>query len=164
MEHIHANEVILVFGYSRTVLHFLRRAAEKRSFEVGGGPAGRAGLDCASPRRQRGGNETTSSSLPDCHLLPALQVVVTEGAPTYQGQQMARELAALGIHATLVADAAVFAMMARVNKVCGVVQCVYGWVCIGLEGADTAVPAMMARINKVCSGVWQRSGPLRAPC
>lgn len=45
------------------------------------------------------------------------QVVVTEGAPTYQGQQMARELAAAGIRATLIADSAVFAMMARVNKV-----------------------------------------------
>ena len=39
VEHIHANEVILVFGYSRTVLHFLRRAAEKRNFEVRAWPA-----------------------------------------------------------------------------------------------------------------------------
>jgi hypothetical protein len=30
---------------------------------------------------------------------------------------MATELGALGIHATLVADSAIFAMMARVNKV-----------------------------------------------
>ncbi|KAI7838442.1 hypothetical protein COHA_007705 [Chlorella ohadii] len=81
-EHIHANEVILVWGYSRTVLAFLRRAAEKRNFEV----------------------------------------VVTEGAPTYQGQQMARELAAAGIRATLIADSAVFAMMARVNKVVATAQ------------------------------------------
>ncbi|KAL4419149.1 hypothetical protein ABPG77_002662 [Micractinium sp. CCAP 211/92] len=77
VEHIHANEVVLVFGYSRTVLHFLRRAAEKRNFEV----------------------------------------VVAEAAPTYQGQQMASELAAAGIHATLIPDSAIFAMMARVNKV-----------------------------------------------
>lgn len=33
-EHIHANEVILVFGYSRTILHFLKRAKEKRDFQV----------------------------------------------------------------------------------------------------------------------------------
>ena len=45
------------------------------------------------------------------------QVVVAEASPTYQGQQMATELGALGIHATLVADSAIFAMMARVNKV-----------------------------------------------
>ncbi|EFN54691.1 hypothetical protein CHLNCDRAFT_24479 [Chlorella variabilis] len=82
VEHIHANEVILVLGYSRTVLHFLRRAAEKRSFEV----------------------------------------VVAEASPTYQGQAMAGELAALGIHATLIADSAVFAMMARVNKVLATAQ------------------------------------------
>jgi translation initiation factor eIF-2B subunit beta len=34
VEHIHANEIILTFGYSRTVLQFLRRAREKRDFEV----------------------------------------------------------------------------------------------------------------------------------
>lgn len=58
--------------------------------------------------------------MPGAHnhpLSPTQQVVVTEGAPTYQGQQMARELAAAGIRATLIADSAVFAMMARVNKV-----------------------------------------------
>jgi translation initiation factor eIF-2B subunit beta len=34
VEHIHANEVILTFGYSRTVLQFLKRAKEKREFQV----------------------------------------------------------------------------------------------------------------------------------
>jgi translation initiation factor eIF-2B subunit beta len=53
-----------------------------------------------------------------------VQVVVAEAAPTYQGHQMAAELAALGIHATIIADSAVFAMMARVNKVMG---CLAGW-------------------------------------
>ena len=33
-EHIHANEVVLTFGYSRTVLKFLKRAKEKRDFQV----------------------------------------------------------------------------------------------------------------------------------
>ena len=36
---------------------------------------------------------------------------------TVQGRQMARELATSGIATTLISDAAVFAMMARVNKV-----------------------------------------------
>ena len=76
-EHIHANEVILTFGYSRTVLHFLCRAREKRDF----------------------------------------QVVVAEAAPTLQGHAMARELADAGIRTTAIADAAIYAMMARVNKV-----------------------------------------------
>ncbi|KFM25765.1 Translation initiation factor eIF-2B subunit beta, partial [Auxenochlorella protothecoides] len=77
VEHIHANEVILTFGYSRTVLQFLKRAREKRFF----------------------------------------QAVVAEAAPTYEGQRMARELAALGIQTTAISDSAIYAMMARVNKV-----------------------------------------------
>ena len=76
-EHIHANELILTFGFSRTVLRFLKRGREKRDF----------------------------------------QAVVAEGAPTLEGQKMAVELAKSGIRTTLITDAAVFAMMARVNKV-----------------------------------------------
>lgn len=52
---------------------------------------------------------------------------MTEGAPTYQGQQMARELAAAGIRATLISDSAVFAMMARVNKVGCTLPDAVGW-------------------------------------
>lgn len=76
-EHIHTNEVILTFGYSRTVLKFLKRGREKRDF----------------------------------------QAVVAEGAPGLEGHKMAAELSAAGIRTTLITDAAVFAMMARVNKV-----------------------------------------------
>jgi translation initiation factor eIF-2B subunit beta len=75
--HIHANELILTLGFSRTVLAFLSKAAEKRRF----------------------------------------QVVVAEGFPTLQGHAMAQGLAEAGITTTLVADAAVYALMARVNKV-----------------------------------------------
>ena len=46
-----------------------------------------------------------------------VQVVVAEGAPTYGGHEMARTLAQAGINTTALCDAAVFAMMARVNKV-----------------------------------------------
>jgi hypothetical protein len=34
VEHIHANEVILTFGYSHTTLLFLTEAAKKRDFQV----------------------------------------------------------------------------------------------------------------------------------
>lgn len=47
-----------------------------------------------------------------------VQVVVAEGAPRYGGHQMARKLAQAGISTTAIADSAIFAMMARVNKVC----------------------------------------------
>ncbi|GBF88924.1 translation initiation factor eIF-2B subunit beta [Raphidocelis subcapitata] len=77
VEHIHANEVILTYGMSDTVLLFLKEASKKREF----------------------------------------QVVVAEAAPRYDGHRMARALAAAGVQTTLIADSAVFAMMARVNKV-----------------------------------------------
>jgi hypothetical protein len=43
--------------------------------------------------------------------------VVAESAPSLCGHKMAAKLASLGIKATLIADSAVFAMMARANKV-----------------------------------------------
>ena len=47
-----------------------------------------------------------------------------------QGQEMAKSLAALGIDTTLITDAAVFAIMSRVNKVImgthgGIFSCVF---------------------------------------
>ena len=77
LEHVHSNEVILTFGYCRTVHLFLREAAKKRQF----------------------------------------QVVVAEGAPAYEGQKLARDLASDGINTTCITDSAVFAMMARANMV-----------------------------------------------
>ncbi len=46
-----------------------------------------------------------------------VQVVVAEGAPRYLGHTLARELAQAGIDTTAITDSAIFAMMARVNKV-----------------------------------------------
>ena len=77
LEHVHSNEVILTFGYCRSVHLFLREAAKKRRF----------------------------------------QVVVAEGAPGYEGQKLARELATDGVPTTCITDSAVFAMMARANMV-----------------------------------------------
>lgn len=47
-----------------------------------------------------------------------MQLVAAEGAPSYEGHRLASELSQLGIQTTLIPDCAVFAMMARVNKVC----------------------------------------------
>ena len=77
IEHIHAEEVILTSGNSRSVFEFLREAAKKRTF----------------------------------------QVVVAESMPQLEGHLLARKLADLGVQTTLIPDAAVFAMMARVNMV-----------------------------------------------
>lgn len=45
------------------------------------------------------------------------QVMVAEAAPNYGGHELARNLAEAGISTLVVSDAAVFALMARVNKV-----------------------------------------------
>lgn len=45
------------------------------------------------------------------------QVIVTEAAPSYGGHIMAKNLSAAGIETLLIPDAAVYALMARVNKV-----------------------------------------------
>lgn len=50
-------------------------------------------------------------------ILRMAQVVVAEGAPDYGGHRLARALAEAGIESTAIADSAIFAMMARVNKV-----------------------------------------------
>jgi translation initiation factor eIF-2B subunit beta len=45
------------------------------------------------------------------------QVFVAESAPSFAGHRMAKELAEAKIEATVITDSAVFALMARVNKV-----------------------------------------------
>ena len=45
------------------------------------------------------------------------QVIVCEGAPHFGGHTMAKKLAEAGIDTTVIHDAAIFAIMARVNKV-----------------------------------------------
>jgi translation initiation factor eIF-2B subunit beta len=47
-----------------------------------------------------------------------LQLVAAEGAPSFGGHGLSMEMAQLGVPTTLIPDAAIFAMMARVNKVC----------------------------------------------
>ena len=75
--HIHPDEIILTYGYSKTVELFLKTAAKKRKF----------------------------------------QVFVCEGAPAYAGHKMAKQLVDAGVDTVLVHDAAIFAVMSRVNKV-----------------------------------------------
>eukprot|EP01123_Difflugia_compressa_P002850 TRINITY_DN13696_c0_g1_i1.p1 TRINITY_DN13696_c0_g1~~TRINITY_DN13696_c0_g1_i1.p1 ORF type:complete len:267 (+),score=42.43 TRINITY_DN13696_c0_g1_i1:72-803(+) len=80
MEHIHANEIIMTIGRSRTVEAFLIEAFGK------------------GKRRN-------------------FQCIVAEAAPGCGGREMAKILAEEGIETTLIPDAAIYAMMARVNKV-----------------------------------------------
>lgn len=53
---------------------------------------------------------------------------MAEAAPTFRGHQMARELAEAGIQTTAITDSAIYAMMARVNKVrAGFLPFLIGW-------------------------------------
>ena len=65
-----------------------------------------------------GMSNTTRLFLQEAAKKRDFQVVVAEGAPMYGGHQQARKLAQAGINTTAIADSAIFAMMARVNKVC----------------------------------------------
>lgn len=77
IEHIHANEIILTIGKSRTVERFLKYAAKTRKFSV----------------------------------------IVAEAGPSFSGHVMAANLASAKINTTVITDSAIFAIMARVNKV-----------------------------------------------
>jgi translation initiation factor eIF-2B subunit beta len=77
LQHIHANEIIMTIGRSKTVEKFLKFAAKQRKF----------------------------------------QVIVAENAPSYSGHQLAANLGASKISTTVIPDSAIFALMARVNKV-----------------------------------------------
>lgn len=102
---IHNKEVILTFGYSKTVENFLTAAAwgwnelQKHGSSVG--------LATAS----------NGSALKRSKKKRDFEVIVAESAPGFEGQQVALNLANAGIETTVITDSAVFALMARVNKV-----------------------------------------------
>lgn len=76
------------------------------------------------------------------------QVVVAEAAPRFDGHVMARKLADAGIATTLIADSAVYAMMARANKV-------RRW--DRLPPAQQPAPAAAVTEIPVACTVWARS-------
>lgn len=99
LEHIHSNEVILTYSASRTVQRFLLKAATKRRFTV-----------------------IHAESYPNHHLdthayatgTPALE---TQANDIMTPETFQKTLADHGVTVILIPDSAVFALMARVNKV-----------------------------------------------
>ncbi|QSZ31662.1 hypothetical protein DSL72_001229 [Monilinia vaccinii-corymbosi] len=96
-EHIPEKEVILTHGSSRSVQKFLLKAAEKRKFTV-----------------------IVAESYPNDHS--TTHSTITGKAEQYTDEDLDAEtflkpLSAAGITVTLITDAAVFAIMSRVNKV-----------------------------------------------
>jgi len=64
-----------------------------------------------------GRDPAVEAFLKAAHKKRTFEVIVCETSPANEGQQTAAALAEAGISTTLISDAAVFAMMARVNKV-----------------------------------------------
>ena len=64
-----------------------------------------------------GRDPTVEAFLRAAHKKRQFELVVAETAPSYEGRETATSMATFGISTTLIADSAVFAMMARVNKV-----------------------------------------------
>lgn len=97
-EHIHSNEIILTHSSSRTVQKFLLKAAAKRKFTV---------IHVESyPNDHEDTHASIMGSLKDDDEDDEL------GSEAFQGT-----LTAAGITVVLITDAAVFALMSRVNKV-----------------------------------------------
>jgi translation initiation factor eIF-2B subunit beta len=90
------------------------------------------------------------------------QVVVAEAAPSYDGHSMAAALAAAGVATTLVADAAVFAVMARVHKVVLGARCVLasGGVMAAAGGANVAAAAQRHAVPVVALVGTHQLSPL----
>ena len=104
-EHIHSAETILIHGASTTVQKFLLRAAAKRSFTVIHAES-YPNTHHETYRAVTGRNRTTDPTADDAEEDDDL-------APT----AFARPLIQAGITVVLIPDAALFALMARVNKV-----------------------------------------------
>ena len=149
-EHIHSNEIILTHGASRTVQRFLLKAAQRRKFTVihaEGYPNAHAAthaLVAGKPLPNRAGDEAEERG----------------GGGGGGASAFAKPLIAAGIAVVLIPDAAVFALMARVNKV------ILGTNAVlangGLIAAAGAKPiALAARMHRtpvvVVSGVYKLS-------
>lgn len=105
VEHVHANEVILTLGRSKTVESFLLAVSEVRPIEA------TYRLHLHTHHGPHMGSHLAFA--PHDH---EPQVIVCEAAPDFSGHEFAVSLASQGCKTTLVSDAAIFAMMARVNK------------------------------------------------
>lgn len=90
----------------------------------------------------------------------SFRVFVAEGAPRYQGHQLAKEFVARGLQTTVITDSAVFAMISRVNMVIvgahavmanGGVMAPVGMNMVALAAQRHAVPfVVLAGIHKLC--------------
>ncbi|MCJ1370064.1 GCD complex subunit gcd7 [Loxospora ochrophaea] len=140
LEHIHSNEIILTHTSSATVQRFLLKAASKRKFTV-----------------------IHAESFPNNH--EATHATVTGSLNSSTEDEMSTELfqkplTAAGVTVILIPDAAVFALMSRVNKVIlGTHVVLANGGLVAAAGAKTIAKA--ARVHRtpvvVVTGVYKLS-------
>ncbi|KAJ1975970.1 GCD complex subunit gcd7 [Dimargaris cristalligena] len=107
-----------------------------------------------------GYSKTVESFLKFAAKKRKFKVIVAECAPTFQGHQTALALTAAGIDTTVIPDASVFAMMARVNKVIlGTSAILANGGLIALSGTQTMVEAAKHHSIPVivCAGLFKLS-------
>lgn len=141
LDHIHSNEVILTHSSSLSVQKFLLKAAEKRKFTV-----------------------IVAESYPNDHE-NTHAAVTGRGSSALEGEDMntalfLKPLSAAGITVILMTDAAIFAIMSRVNKV---ILATHAVIANGglIAAAGARVIAKAAKEHKtpviVVSGVYKLS-------
>ncbi|KAH7356550.1 translation initiation factor-like protein eIF-2B subunit beta [Rhexocercosporidium sp. MPI-PUGE-AT-0058] len=141
-EHIHSNEVILTHSSSTSVQKFLLKAAEKRKFTV-----------------------IVAESYPNDHEATHATVIGKTNQSGETGDDMSTDsflkpLSAAGITVILITDAAIFAIMSRVNKV---ILATHAVIANGglIAAAGARIIAKAARVHRtpviVVSGVYKLS-------
>ncbi|CZS90365.1 related to translation initiation factor GCD7 [Rhynchosporium agropyri] len=141
-EHIHSNEVILTHSSSLSVQKFLLKAAEKRKFTV-----------------------IVAESYPNDHEATHATVTGKTNQSGETGDEMSTDtflkpLSAAGITVILITDAAIFAIMSRVNKV---ILATHAVIANGglIAAAGARIIAKAARVHRtpviVVSGVYKLS-------
>ncbi|XP_073494196.1 translation initiation factor eIF2B subunit beta isoform X1 [Phyllobates terribilis] len=126
-EHIHSNEVIMTIGCSRTVQLFLEEAARKRKFHVivaECAPFCQIRVLSVRPILVGMWRVLVVERTPfwwvyggACTLLAGTRTPFTMAEFSFQGHDLAVSLSKAGIETTVITDAAIFAVMSRVNKV-----------------------------------------------
>ncbi|MCJ1412331.1 GCD complex subunit gcd7 [Ptychographa xylographoides] len=140
LEHIHSNEIILTHGSSATVQKFLLKAAMKRIFTV-----------------------IHAESFPNNHEATHATIIgkqQSESEDELGHERFSKPLTAAGITVILIPDAAVFALMSRVNKVIlGTHVVLANGGLVAAAGAKTIAKA--ARVHRtpvvVVTGVYKLS-------
>jgi translation initiation factor eIF-2B subunit beta len=106
LEHIHANEMILTHSSSLTVQKFFLKAAAKRKFTV---------VHAESAPNEAAGAATSTS--PSTGNSKATEHDANAHDDILSNDAFRRPLMAAGLTVVVISDAAVFALMSRVNKV-----------------------------------------------